>query len=253
MISIDDLKRVAKLKGLRNLGHAEKDYIQDIALLSISKNTKDEIVFKGGTCLYKFYRLNRFSEDIDFTLRKGIDIDDLIKKAISDLTAFGIAAEVRDSRKTMDCIMLTLRTRGPLYMGAPQSFSNIGVDINIRSSISIEPVLTRYSSLYKDVPDFSLLIMQEKEILAENVRAIMTRTKARDVYDMWFLLERGVEFDDALIREKLNYYKETWNPKEFAKALHMKESIWEIELGPFIQALPRFIDVRKAILGKIPA
>ncbi len=62
MISIDELKKMAKIKGL-SLGNAEKDYLIDIVLLLISRNTKDELVFKGGTCLYKFHNLDRFSED----------------------------------------------------------------------------------------------------------------------------------------------------------------------------------------------
>ena len=50
MISIEELRKISKLKGIFNLGNTEKDYIQDIVLLSISRNTKDEMIFKGGTC-----------------------------------------------------------------------------------------------------------------------------------------------------------------------------------------------------------
>ena len=64
MISLDELISKARLKSM-SLGNAEKDYLIDLTLFSISKNTKDELVFKGGTCLSKFYNLDRFSEDID--------------------------------------------------------------------------------------------------------------------------------------------------------------------------------------------
>ena len=76
-------------------------------------------------------------------------------------------------------------------MGTPQSFCNIKININLKSSIEIEPANASYNSLYRDIPSFSLLIMGEKEIFAEKVRAIITRNKGRDVYDLWFLLERG--------------------------------------------------------------
>lgn len=59
MISVEELKQIGKLKGIKTLGYAEKDYLIELVLLLISRHTKDEIVFKGGTCLYKFYKLDR--------------------------------------------------------------------------------------------------------------------------------------------------------------------------------------------------
>ncbi len=202
MITIEQLKEVAKLKGIRNLGYAEKDYLIDIILLSISRNTKNELVFKGGTCLYKFYKIDRFSEDIDFTLRKELDVDRLLEKIISDLKSFGIEAEIKIKKKALNSVMTTIRTKGPLYAGTSQTFSNIridinlkssvDIDINLKSSVDIEPEVAKYSSLHPDIPTFSLVIMQEKEIFSEKIRTILTREKARDVYDLWFLLEKGV-------------------------------------------------------------
>ena len=93
MITIDELKRVGKLKGITNIGYAEKDYLSELILLSISRRTKDELVFKGGTCLFKFYKLDRFSEDLDFALQKDLDITKLVDKIVSDLNAFGIGCE----------------------------------------------------------------------------------------------------------------------------------------------------------------
>lgn len=251
MIAIEDLKRIAKLKGLRNMGNAEKDYLLDIALLSVSRNTKDEMVLKGGTCLYKFYKLDRFSEDIDFTLRKELNVDNLIKKIISDLTAFGIEAEIKNKKRVLDSVMITIRTKGPMYQGTSQSLSNIRVDINIKSTIDLEPDAIAYSSLYPDIPSFSLLIMQEKEILAEKIRAILTRSKARDVYDLWFLLKKGVEFDLRIVKEKLNYYSQIWNFKEFSSKIKIKKDAWEAELGPTVTNVPDLKEVRNYILKEI--
>ena len=32
-----------------------------------------QLAFKGGTCLYLFHKLPRFSTDLDFSLRKGVE------------------------------------------------------------------------------------------------------------------------------------------------------------------------------------
>ncbi len=251
MISIEELRKISKLKGIFNLGNTEKDYIQDIVLLSISRNTKDEMVFKGGTCLYKFYKLDRFSEDIDFTLRKEINIDRLIQKIISDLSYFEIETEIKSTKKVMNSIMITLRSKGPLYNGFPKTLSSIGIDMNLKSTIDLEPMLARYNTFYSDIPPLSLLIMQETEILAEKVRETMSRTKARDIYDLWFLLEKGVNFDEKLVKEKLKCYKQEWDSKEFMRKLDLKKTIWEIELKPLVQNLPDFSKVKNSIVRRI--
>ena len=42
------------------------------------------------------------------------------------------------------------------------------------------------------------------EIIAEKVRALLQRTKPRDVFDVWFLMERkGKKLDVELLRAKL--------------------------------------------------
>jgi len=252
MISIKDLMEIARLKGINNRGNAEKDYLLDVALLSISRNTKDEFVFKGGTCLYKFYKLNRFSEDLDFTLRKEIDIDALIKKIIMDLNSFGVEAEIKDKKGAVNSIMFVIRAKGPLYTGISRSFSKIGIDINLKSNINVELVSKDYSSLYPDVPVFNLMIMDEREILSEKIRAIMARNYARDVYDLWFLLKKGIKPDLTLINEKLSYYKKTFVKKEFIKKLNEKEVIWNNELEPLIMgSLPDFKTVKKDILESV--
>ena len=66
MIDFDTLKKIAKIKGINNIGFAEKDYFQELILLGISREAP-ELVFKGGTALYKMHGLNRFSEDLDFS------------------------------------------------------------------------------------------------------------------------------------------------------------------------------------------
>ncbi|MBI4163066.1 MAG: nucleotidyl transferase AbiEii/AbiGii toxin family protein [Candidatus Aenigmarchaeota archaeon] len=215
MINENELREKAKIKGI-SLGNAEKEYLIDLMLLAISRNIKDELVFKGGTCLYKFYKLDRFSEDIDFTAIKPIDIEQLIASIKSDLAIFGINSTV-SSKKMYNAMLIKFKCQGPLFRGKYPC--SVRFDVNFKSIIEIEPVVKNYSSLYSDIPAFSLLIMDEKEILAEKVRAIMSRDKARDVYDLWFLLDKGVNFDMKLVAKKLEYYN-----KKFDKILRPQKN-----------------------------
>jgi len=67
MLFKEDLQKLTKISGF-NLWQTEKDYLQHLFLLFLSKEAKREFVFKGGTALQKIYGLNRFSIDLDFTL-----------------------------------------------------------------------------------------------------------------------------------------------------------------------------------------
>ena len=45
--------------------------------------------------------------------------------------------------------------------------------------------------------------MDPKEIMSEKIRALMTRTKARDLYDIYFLVRKNVKLDTQLVAKKL--------------------------------------------------
>lgn len=251
MIPIEELMNIAKLKGITNKGNAERDYLLELVLLSISRNIKDELVFKGGTCLSKFYKLDRFSEDIDFTAVKEPDMGLLLKKIVSDLAAFGVEAEVKSEKHSFNTIMYSIKMKGPLYKGTPQSAASVRIDINLKSSIDLSPVTAKFVSLYPDVPSFSFRIMQEKEIMAEKARAVLTRVRARDVYDIRFLLEKGVEFDKILVAKKLEYYDVKWDKKEFENKLKANEKAWQTELLPLVPNVPDFKETLKIIMKHI--
>ena len=55
-----------------------------------------------------------------------------------------------------------------------------------------------------------MVVLDEEEILAEKVRAIVSRTKARDVYDFWFLLQEKTEINYSLIQTKLALCKKQY-------------------------------------------
>jgi predicted nucleotidyltransferase component of viral defense system len=57
-----------------------------------------------------------------------------------------------------------------------------------------------------EVLPFFVIVMNKDEILAEKVRTVITRNRARDIYDLWFLLQGGAGIDLKLINAKLSYY-----------------------------------------------
>lgn len=250
MIDLATLKEIGKLKGLTNLGHMEKDYVQEVLLLLIYRNF-DFLAFKGGTCLYKFHRLDRFSEDLDFSATKEFDLEVFTSALTAGLERFGLPVQDVSRKRVRDTVLLRLRVRAQLYSGAPTGLCTIRLDINTTSDV-LQPKTLTLRPLYPDIPSFEVLALSKEELLAEKVRAIMTRTKARDVYDLWFLLKE-TKIDLGLVRKKLDYYALAYSPAAFRQRVDKTQDLWEKGLSSLVRAVPRFIEVRRAVLDAFSA
>lgn len=239
MITKKELQDYAKLKGL-NLGNAEKDYLIDIALSIISRNIKNELVFKGGTCLYKFYKLNRFSEDIDFSAVDKIDINALISKIILNFNRYGIKVNLHSKREPYNSVLITLRAEGPLFNGTAMTYAGLGIDINLKSSVLLEPEFLGYDSVYPEIAKVSALCMKPEEIFAEKIRALMSRNRARDLFDLNFLIEKNIYADLNVIAKKMEYYNEKFDLSKLISRIKDLEKYWKKELTGFTILVPDF-------------
>jgi predicted nucleotidyltransferase component of viral defense system len=82
---------------------------------------------------------------------------------------------------------------------------------------------------------------------AEKLHALGNRTAARDLYDVWFLLERGVMVDFPMLMKKFSYYDEKFDAgKMVGNARRCKES-WTRDLGHLVRELPAYHPVEKAV------
>ena len=105
-------------------------------------------------------------------------------------------------------------------------------------------------ALYPDQLPFSVSVMAPVEVVAEKVRAILTRNKARDVYDAWFLTTKGTEVDIELVDRKLEYYNMKFDRKDLQGKLEEIGDMWKPELSPIIFGpLPEYEDVKKSIMA----
>jgi len=257
MLSYEELENIAKLKRL-SLVNAEKDYLQELILFSIYSNAGKELVFKGGTALYKIYKLNRFSEDLDFTLTKKLDIEKVSNKIASDLMLLNIVARIKEIKEYRNEINVRLLLKGPLYKGSKERQCFIPLNISKREQ-TLEPEKKTIVSMFREIPSFEIFIMKEEEILAEKIRAIFTRQKPRDIYDLWFLLTmKNINVDIELINEKLSIYSLKFNFKEFESKIEKMKGLWQIDLkNLIIGELPDFDKVKKELIenlkGKLSA
>jgi len=251
MLNYEELENIARLKRL-SLVNTEKDYLQDLILFSIYSTIGKELVFKGGTCLYKIYKLNRFSEDLDFTLAKKIDMKKLGNKIISDLKLLNIKSKIKDIKEYKNEINVRLLLNGPLYKGNKETQCFIPLNISLKEKILFEPKKESIIPIYKELPNFEIFAMHEKEILSEKVRAIFTRVKPRDIYDLWFLIiKKNINPDIKAINKKLSLYNLTFDFKSFKKKVENMEGLWKTDLkGLTISEVEEFNKIKKELLTK---
>ncbi len=93
-----------------------------------------------------------------------------------------------------------------------------------------------------------------EEVAAEKVRAIMTRDKPRDMYDICILIKKGYNLHEFLVRKKLEKYAK-FSMVLFEQAMDKKKDLWDSELKNLLYKqranadFPKFEDAKTAILG----
>jgi len=237
-------KAAARHLSIRN---AEKDYLLETCLFVISREGRS-LVFKGGTALYKFHNLNRFSEDLDFTLAaRRFDAERLRDRLARSAEAIGIGTRAMPVEAFRNQTNLRFLFRGPLYDGRPAGLANVALNISLRE----RPVTGERRMLvpvYEELPAFELYVMEGRELLAEKIRAVLTREKPRDVYDAWFLLRKGVAIDIPLVNRKLKAHDKIYSAPGFIDAMRGKRGRWRSDLHDLIIGrVPDFDEVAAEI------
>lgn len=238
MITKDMLLEIAKKKGLTNKEYIEKDYFQDLFLFNLYKKT-NLFIFKGGTCLYKIYNLSRFSEDLDFSLLRKTEPEKIVLE-----TADKINGEIKDIKKMKNSLLIKIGFNGILT-----DYNTLRIDISLVNLV-FKYEIKDYISPYIDINPFSLRVLTSKEMIAEKIHAILARNRARDLYDLFFLL-RFTEPDWKIIDKKLEIFNMKFESKKFLEKINNLGKIWDNELRPFLLSeLLDFGVVRNFVLEK---
>ena len=178
----------------------EKDYVLGWVLAGIygHEGRAESWIFKGGTCLKKcFFETYRFSGDLDFTLRKPEHLDaNFLKSAFSEIGEWiydqaGIEISVgqpesdicRHPRGRVSC-QGKISYKGPV--SSPRALPHIKLDLTIDERVVLPPVRTQVFHPYSDAPadGIEVLAYDYTEAFAEKFRALVERTRPRDLYDV---------------------------------------------------------------------
>jgi predicted nucleotidyltransferase component of viral defense system len=202
MISTQQLKEISRKTGL-SLYQQEKDYFLKLFLYTYFRKNGDA-VFKGGTCLRYLFGFDRFSEDLDFNLaRSPIEFKAQVGKVVKEFGFIGIDAHFIKEEQFKDVYTCEIGFNGPLYRGTAQTRNRIRIDAGRRTGTLKDPEWRLVSSEYPETREqFLVLTMNEEEMLVEKAIALMERKKGRDLYDVWFMLQKEVRVNKELLDKK---------------------------------------------------
>lgn len=227
-VQIEQLSR--KLK--TNTTVIAREYLQLVFLQNFYELAgSQKFFFKGGTAIHFLMGGFRFSEDLDFTCEaSGGTVDNLVLKAVNKVSDMVFGVRCKEKKTLIGKSYLLTLGKGlidfPIF---------VRLDFSFR-----EKVLQKEKNIIKtDLPVIFTSFVYHlgvEEMLAEKVRAILTRNKGRDLFDLWFLLTKGYKLNKSFVKEKMSYYPKvsfSWK-KVLAKIQNYDFLEFKDDLTPFI-------------------
>ncbi|WP_289186538.1 nucleotidyl transferase AbiEii/AbiGii toxin family protein [uncultured Dubosiella sp.] len=201
--------------------NAIKEVMQEIVLCGLSKaGFFKKAAFYGGTALRIFYGLNRFSEDLDFSLlskNEHFDFEQYFPVLKETVHSFGLNVEITTKAKTKDSNVQSAFLKADtiehfllFYPDDPVRGINKNEKVKIKFEIdTMPPGLATFETKYRLLPvPYSVKLYDEASLFSGKIHAVIcrswkSRVKGRDLYDYVFYLSRNTAFNLPHLREKL--------------------------------------------------
>lgn len=202
--------------------NAVKEIMQEIVLCGLSRSGFfKKAAFYGGTALRIFYGLDRFSEDLDFSLESrdlSFDLKEYFPVLEKEVRSFGLNVDISEKEKTKDSTVrsafLKANTKEHLLLFYADEQAAGGIAKNERIKIKFEvdvdpPGFAAYEHIYRLLPaPYEVRIYDMPSLFAGKIHAVLARAwkshvKGRDLYDYVFYLSRGAGVNLRHLRERL--------------------------------------------------
>lgn len=202
--------------------NALTEVIQEVALCGLARaGFFKDAAFYGGTALRIFYGLDRFSEDLDFSLVEP-DAHFELKKYFSvlesELSSVGLNFKVEEKVKTTDSPIKSAFLKGntkehilSVYRDE-QNASKISPFEVIKIKFEIDtnpPAFATFENKYRMLPSpYQVRLYDLPSLFAGKLHAVIcrawkTRVKGRDLYDYIFYLSRNVAVNMKHLKARL--------------------------------------------------
>lgn len=191
--------------------HAIREVVQEITLLGFWRSGFfEQAAFYGGTALRIFHGLNRFSEDLDFSLlseQSPLRLDTAFSSVETELAAWGFSFEAESKtcgeRTGIESAFLKGNTRiNLLSIGVPAGLTrhfphNQKITVKLELDTTPPPLAsTEVKTRFLPTP-FQVRLYDLPSLFAGKLHALLfrdwkNRVKGRDFYDFIWYISRDV-------------------------------------------------------------
>ncbi len=223
---------------------ALREIMQEITLAGLYRaNFFKVAAFYGGTALRIFHGLDRFSEDLDFSLMQKnteFELEEYIKDIVEEFESLGINVSINKKNKTnttaIDSAFLKSNTslNELIFEGTiPQLKLNYKPNIKIKIEVDTNPPLNFDTENQLLLKPFSFYVncMTLPNLFAGKMHALLfrkwkNRVKGRDWYDLEWYIRKGVKLNlnHFLLRAKESgdWSLDEMNETQFLEILQSK-------------------------------
>lgn len=222
-----------QIKNIEDKKNAIKEIVQEVVLCGLSRGGFfKEAAFYGGTALRIFYGLDRFSEDLDFSLvsqNLNFDLTKYFSYIENETKSLGLNFSVTEKEKMIDSnikkAFLKGNTKEHILTFYEQSneanFINKEEVIKIKFEVDVNPPSdATYETKFGLLPSpYQVRLYDMSSLFAGKIHACLcrnwkTRVKGRDFYDYVFFLSMGAKVNLKNLKSKLvqsNFISEDYN------------------------------------------
>lgn len=191
--------------------NAVKEVVQEAILCGLSRaGFFKYAAFYGGTALRIFYGLDRFSEDLDFSLRKrepDFHLEEYFPVLEKEIQSFGLQFHLETKEKTVDTdiqsAFLKGGTKEHILLLYPEEKLAKSINPNELIKIKFEidtnpPEGAQFENRYRLLPiPYEITLYDPASLFAGKIHAVIcrawkNRVKGRDLYDYVFYRSRSI-------------------------------------------------------------
>lgn len=207
---------------VRDYEDALKEIMQEVALLGLWRSKFFEhAAFYGGTALRILYGLDRFSEDLDFSLlrpQKAFSLGPHLNAVKAELSGMGFEVTVEGKEKTAE----TAIESAFIKAGTREHLIRVTVPANLSDRIHRNKIMTVKFEVDTDPPGgfqteaktllqpipFSVNTFKPPDLFAGKLHALLqrewkSRVKGRDYYDFVWYVAREIPVRLSHLEQRL--------------------------------------------------
>ncbi len=219
------------INNINDQKNAVKEIMQEIVLCGLSRaGFFKKAAFYGGTALRIFYGLDRFSEDLDFSLMTtdpGFRLSDYFPVLEKEVASFGLHVTITQKEKSKESGIRSAFLKGNtkehiLLFYADSTAAGIAGNEQIKIKFEVDvlpPDGASFEHKYRLLPaPYEITLYDMPSLFAGKLHAVIcrgwkSRVKGRDLYDYIFYLSHGATVNLSHLKSRL-VESGVWNTNE---------------------------------------